>query len=63
MIAPRGPSLASCSAAIVVALEADVRAPQERAEAHRRASEAAFRAVLRRPDRVALVDSHGRPSE
>jgi hypothetical protein len=50
----RGPSFASCSAAIAAAVVADIEARQAREEAHRRWSEATFRAVLRRPDRIAL---------
>jgi len=50
----RGPSFLSCSAAIVAAVVADAVAREQREEAHRRWSEEAFRAVLRRPDRVAL---------
>jgi hypothetical protein len=54
LVVNRGPSLASASSAIVVALLADSKARQERLEAHRQWSEEAFRAVVRRPDRVAL---------
>jgi hypothetical protein len=61
--APRGPSLASCSDAIARAVIANIEARQEREEAHRRWSEQAFRAVLRRPDKIALVDQHGHPAE
>lgn len=59
----RGASLANCSAAIVAAIEADIEAKQEREEAAWRRREEVFRTVQRYPLRVALVDSHGRPSE
>ena len=59
----RGPSLASCNAAIASAAVADIDARQAREEAHRQWSEEAFRAVVRRPERIAFVDSRGRPSE
>ncbi len=52
---PRGPSLASCSAAIVAAIEADVRAREQRAEAAERSREQAVRAAMRYPERVALM--------
>lgn len=51
----RGPSLANCSAAIVAAIEADAEARQQREEAARRRRDEAFRAVLRHPQRIALV--------
>jgi hypothetical protein len=49
----RGPSLATCSVAIVAAIEADAKARREREEAHRRWSEEASRAVQRRPESIA----------
>jgi hypothetical protein len=58
----RGPSLASCSAAIAAAAVADIEARQERNAAAWRHDEA-VRAVERYPLQVALVDPHGRPSE
>jgi hypothetical protein len=51
----RGPNLASCSAAIAAAVIADAEAREQREEAHRRSSEEVRRAVMRRPDRVALT--------
>jgi hypothetical protein len=59
----RGPSFASCSTAIAVAVVADIEARLEREEAYRQEREEAFRAAERYPQRVALVDPHGRPSE
>jgi hypothetical protein len=52
----RGPSLASCSAAIAASIEADAKARGERQAAHERWREDAMRAVMRRPERVALID-------
>lgn len=61
VIVPRGPSLASCSAAIVAAVIADATAAQEREEAYRRWREEAFRAGERYPLKVALVDASHEP--
>jgi hypothetical protein len=63
VIVPRGPSLASCSAAIAAAVVADAKAREERESAHQRWFEQAARAVDRRPDRVKWVDPLGRSSE
>jgi hypothetical protein len=51
----RGPSFASCSAAIVAAIEADATARQKREAAYRQEREEAFRAAERYPQRVALM--------
>jgi hypothetical protein len=57
VIVPRGPSLASCSAAIVAAIEADAEARQERRGSRSAAPvEEASRAVMRRPLSIALVE-------
>jgi hypothetical protein len=53
----RGPSLANCSTAIAAAVIADATAPEEREDARQRRNEAAARAVMRRPERIAPVDS------
>jgi hypothetical protein len=52
----RGPSLLSCSDAIAAAVIADATARQEREEAAQRRREEAWRAVMRYPQRIALVD-------
>jgi hypothetical protein len=62
----RGPSLASCSAAIAAAAIADATAKEKREEAAERRREEAFRAVQRYPLRVALADAQNvapRPCE
>jgi len=51
---PRGPNLTECSDAIVAAIEAEAHAKQERNAAAQRRQDEVFRAVLRRPDRIAL---------
>ena len=53
MAVSRGPSFATCSVAIVAAIEADARAAQEREEAHRRWYEEVQRAVTRHPLSIA----------
>jgi hypothetical protein len=54
----RGPSLANCSTAFAAAVIADATACEEREDARQRRDEAAARAVMRRPERIALVSSH-----
>jgi hypothetical protein len=49
VIVPRGPSLATCSAAIVAALEADARARQNRAETALQRAERARQAARTAP--------------
>jgi hypothetical protein len=53
VIVPRGPSLASCFAAIAAALVADIAARLEREEAYRQGRAEAFRAAERYPLKVA----------
>ena len=56
VLVSRGPSLASCSDAIASAIVADIVAREQRQEAALERREEAFRAVMRRPLSVALVD-------
>ena len=56
VLVSRGPSLASCSDAIASAIVADIVAREQRQEAALERREEAFRAALRRPQSIALVD-------
>jgi hypothetical protein len=53
----RSPSFASCSTAIAAAVLADALAREQRVEAAQRRREETVRAALRRPERIAVVDS------
>jgi hypothetical protein len=52
----RGPSLRGTSDAIAAAVVADIEAREQREEDARQRRDEAFRAVIRHPERVALVE-------
>ena len=56
-VVDRGHSDKACNAASADAVIADATAREAREDARQRRSEEASRAVMRRPERIALVDS------